>query len=184
MKKFIYALIFIILLVVTLIATFKISKNTPQEAPVLAEGQSDVAFFRVRITLPEFSFNDIYANDKTLTKKDLEGKYSLINFFASWCTTCHAEHEVLLKLKEEQIIDMYGIAWRDGEESARQYLDENGNPFLKVATDASGLFSKLADIQAIPETWIVDKKGNVVMRFRGNLQEFSIGEIKEFLKNN
>jgi len=184
MKKFIYALVFIILLVATLIATFKISKNTPQEAPSLAEGQSDVAFFRVRITLPEFSFNDIYANDKTLSKKDLEGKYSLINFFASWCTTCHAEHEVLLKLKEEQIIDMYGIAWRDGEESARQYLDENGNPFLKVATDTSGLFTKLADIQAIPETWIVDKKGNVVMRFRGNLQEFSIGEIKEFLKNN
>lgn len=184
MKKFIYALTFIILLIATLIATFKISKNTPQEAPVLAEGQSDVSFFRVRITLPEFSFNDIYSNDKTLTKKDLEGKYSLINFFASWCTTCHAEHEVLLKLQQEQIIDMYGIAWRDGEESARQYLDENGNPFLKVATDTSGLFSKLADIQAIPETWIVDKKGNVVMRFRGNLQEFSIGEIKEFLKNN
>lgn len=184
MKKFIYVLTFIILLLATLIATFKISKNTPQEAPVLAEGQSDVSFFRVRITLPEFSFNDIYSNDKTLTKKDLEGKYSLINFFASWCTTCHAEHEVLLKLKQEQIIDMYGIAWRDGEESARQYLDENGNPFLKVATDASGLLTKLADIQAVPETWIVDKKGNVVMRFRGNLQEFSIGEIKEFLKNN
>jgi uncharacterized protein involved in exopolysaccharide biosynthesis len=31
---------------------------------------------------------------------------------------------------------------------------------------------------------IIDKKGNVVMRYRGNLQEFSINEIKEFLQKN
>lgn len=184
MKKFIYLVIFVILLVITIIATYKISKNQPDEIPVLKEGESDVSFFKVRITLPEFSFNDIFSNDKTLTKKDLEGKYSVINFFASWCTTCHEEHEILLRMKDEGVIDLYGIAWRDGEENARQYLEQYGNPFAKVASDASELFTKLGNIQAVPETWIIDKKGNVVMRYRGNLQEFSIDEIKNFLKNN
>jgi len=184
MKKFIYLITFIILLIITIIATYKISKNLPDEVPILKEGETDTSFFKVRITIPEFTLSEIFSNDKNFTKRDLEGKYSLVNFFASWCTTCQQEHEILLRLKDEGVIDLYGIAWRDGEETARQYLEEYGNPFAKVVSDTSGLFSKLANIQAIPETWIIDKKGNVVMRYRGNLQEFSIDEIKNFLKNN
>ncbi len=172
------------MLIITIIATYKISKNLPDEVPVLKEGETDTSFFKVRITIPEFTLSEIFSNDKNFTKRDLEGKYSLVNFFASWCTTCQQEHEILLRLKDEGVIDLYGIAWRDGEETARQYLEEYGNPFAKVVSDTSGLFSKLANIQAIPETWIIDKKGNVVMRYRGNLQEFSIDEIKNFLKNN
>jgi len=184
MKKFIYLITFIILLIITIIATYKISKNLPDEVPILKEGETDTSFFKVRITIPDFTLSEIFSNDKNFTKRDLEGKYSLVNFFASWCTTCQQEHEILLRLKDEGVIDLYGIAWRDGEETARQYLEEYGNPFAKVVSDTSGLFSKLANIQAIPETWIIDKKGNVVMRYRGNLQEFSIDEIKNFLKNN
>jgi cytochrome c biogenesis protein CcmG/thiol:disulfide interchange protein DsbE len=184
MKKFLYLIFFTILLVITIIATYKISNNSPKTAPSLEEGQSDTAFFRVNITLPEFLFNDIFSNDQNFSKKDLEGKYSIINFFASWCTTCHAEHQILLSLSEEKIIDIYGIAWRDVDENARQYLEENGNPFTKVVSDGNGLFTKLANIQAVPETWIIDKKGDVVMRFRGNLQEFTIKEIKDFLNKN
>ena len=184
MKKFIYLIFFSILLTVTLIATYKITKNSPRSAPDLAEGQSDTAFFRVNITIPEFTFNDIFSNDQIFSKKDLEGKYSIVNFFASWCTTCHAEHQILLALNDEKIADIYGIAWRDVDENARQYLEEYGNPFVKVASDGNGLFTKIANIEAVPETWIIDKKGDVVMRYRGNLQEFSINEIKEFLQKN
>ena len=184
MKKFLYLIFFSILLTATLIATYKITKNSPKSAPDLAEGQSDTAFFRVNITIPEFTFNDIFSNDQIFSKKDLEGKYSIVNFFASWCSTCHAEHQILLALNDEKIADIYGIAWRDVDENARQYLEENGNPFIKVASDGNGLFTKIANIEAVPETWIIDKKGNVVMRYRGNLQEFSINEIKEFLQKN
>jgi hypothetical protein len=53
-----------------------------------------------------------------------------------------------------------------------------------IATDSGGLFSKITRIQAVPETLIIDKKGNVVMRYRGNLQDFSINEIRNFLKDN
>ncbi len=184
MKKFIYLIFFTILLIITLIATYKISKNSPESSPNLVEGQSDTSFFRVNIIIPEFTFNDILSNDQTFSKKDLEGKYSIVNFFASWCTTCAAEHQILLALNDEKIINIYGIAWRDVDENAQQYLEENGNPFTKVASDGNGLFTKLAKIEAVPETWIIDKNGNAVMRYRGNLQEFSINEIKEFLQKN
>ena len=88
------------------------------------------------------------------------------------------------KLKSEKIIDIYGIAWRDIDENTKQYLDENGNPFTRTATDNRGLFTKIAGISAIPETWIVNQEGEVVKRFQGNLPEFAIDEIKEFLSSN
>ena len=72
MKKFIYLVFFVILLVITLIATYKITKNSPKSAPKLEEGQSDASFFRTNITIPEFTFNDIFSNDQIFSKKDLE----------------------------------------------------------------------------------------------------------------
>jgi hypothetical protein len=63
-------------------------------------------------------------------------------------------------------------------------LEESGNPFKKVAKDSRALFTKITGIEAVPETLIIDPKGNVVMRYRGNLQDFSIDEVKEFLREN
>ena len=184
MKKFIYFIFFTILLIATIIATYKISKSQSSGAPVLKEGETDTAFFKDKIEIPKFTLTDLYANDKIFTKKDLTGKYSIINFFASWCTTCLEEHEILLRLKEEGVIDIYGIVWKDAEANAREYLEQYGNPFTRVLNDEEGILSRITDIKAIPETWIIDKKGNIVMRYRGNLQEFSVTEIKNFLKKN
>ncbi|OFW81083.1 MAG: hypothetical protein A2887_00995 [Alphaproteobacteria bacterium RIFCSPLOWO2_01_FULL_40_26] len=144
--------------------------------------ESNIHFVKTQISLPEFSLPDLFDEEKNFSIKDLEGKYSIVNFFASWCTTCHAEHEILLRLRDEKIADIYGIAWRDISENTKNYLKKNGNPFTKIANDSRGLFTKIADIQAIPETWIIDPKGRVIARYRGNLQEFSTGEIRNFLK--
>ena len=200
MNKFIPLAILFVVIFLIAIATRNLSNkqsdnatnsqeiSTSNEEEDLGErkedGGNEINFSKVEIDLPEFSIPDLFDKGKNFSKKDLIGKYTIINVFASWCGTCRMEHDILLNLQTEAIADLYGIAWRDGDENARQYLEQYGNPFAKTATDASGLFSKLANIQAVPETWIVDKKGNVVMRYRGNLQEFSIDEIKNFLKNN
>jgi cytochrome c biogenesis protein CcmG/thiol:disulfide interchange protein DsbE len=127
---------------------------------------------------------DLFDENRDFSKKQLIGKYSIVNFFASWCTTCRAEHEILMRLKDENIVDIYGVAWRDIDENTKDYLSRHGNPFKMVAKDNQGLFSKIINIEAIPETLIVDKEGNVVMRYQGNLQDFSVDEIREFLRKN
>lgn len=141
-----------------------------------------VHFVKSEIALPDFSLPNLSASGEEFSNKDLRGKkYSLINFFASWCTTCHAEHEVLLKLKKSGIVDMYGVAWHDIASNTQDYLQKSGNPFKKVAGDAKGLLGKAAAIQAIPETWIVNEDGIIIWRYRGNLQDFSIEEIQSIV---
>lgn len=162
------------------LATYKLNKK--QESKHEEFDESRIHFVKTKITLPEFSLSDLFDENENFSKKDLVGKYSVINFFASWCTTCRAEHEILLRLQQEKIVDLYGIAWRDIDENTKKFLQKNGNPYKKVAKDGTGLFSKITGIEAIPETVILDEAGNIVMRLQGNLQEFSIDEIKDFLR--
>ncbi len=174
---------FVLVFLVSVIgfATYKISKK--QEIELQNIGQNfDSRFIKEKIVLPEFSLPDLYDEGGNFTKKDLLGKYSLINLFASWCSTCRAEHQVLMRLKDEGIVDIYGVAWHDINQNTKEYLAKEGNPFKKVAADNQALFSKFVGTQAIPETFLVNEDGDVVWRFRGNLEEYAVGEIQNFLK--
>lgn len=183
MKKFLPLLTLIFLVSLIAVATYNLKQKQEIATTEKNSEEFGVHFVKSSLNLPEFYLSDLFDENKDFSKKDLKGKFSVVNFFASWCTTCRAEHEILLRLRDEKIIDIYGIAWRDIDKNTKDYLEKHGNPFNKTAKDSQGLFTKIADIQAIPETWIINPEGNVVMRFRGNLQDFSIDEIKNFLKN-
>jgi cytochrome c biogenesis protein CcmG/thiol:disulfide interchange protein DsbE len=187
MKKFLPFLTLIFLISLIGFSTYKLNKKQADgfAIPVSEDGsEPSIHFSKVQIELPEFSLPDLFDKNEIFSKKTITGKYSIVNFFASWCTTCRAEHDILLRLRDSKIVDIYGIAWRDIDENTKLFLQNNGNPFAKVAKDSKGIFSKITGIQSVPETLIIDPEGNVVRRFRGNLQEFSINEIAEFLKEN
>jgi cytochrome c biogenesis protein CcmG/thiol:disulfide interchange protein DsbE len=182
MKKFGPFLVLVLLISAIAIATYNLSKT--QESAKMNDQKNGIHFVEVNIPLPEFSLPNLFDENENFSKKDFSGKYSLVSFFASWCTTCKAQHDILMRLQKEKVIDIYGVAWRDIDQNTKTYLENYGNPFTKTASDSRGLFTKISGLQAVPETWIVNKNGVIVMRFRGNLQEFSIPEIKNFLKQN
>ncbi len=175
-------LVLIFLVGVIGVSTYKISKKQEIETKNLTEN-FDERFVSEKISLPEFSLPDLLNEGGNFSKKDLRGKYSLINLFASWCTTCHAEHEILMRLKGEGIVDIYGVAWRDINQNTKKYLAENGNPFQKVAADNQALFTKFIGIKAVPETLLVNGEGEVVLRYKGNLEEHAVAEIRRFLES-
>jgi cytochrome c biogenesis protein CcmG/thiol:disulfide interchange protein DsbE len=184
MKKYLpfFVLIFFVSLIG--ISTYKLSKTQEIVEGGIIDGdreESRIHFNKTKIILPEFTLNDLFEEGKKFTKKDLIGKYSVINFFASWCTTCRMEHQILMNLKAEGIAEVYGVAFRDIDENTKAFLSEHGNPFHRVAKDSKGIFTDIIGLKAVPETVIVDPNGDIVMRYRGNLQEFSVDEIREFV---
>jgi len=96
------------------------------------------------------------------------GEITLVNFWASWCPPCRAEHPTLLAL-EAQGYRIIGANFRDIEENAASYLSEDGNPFIATSFDPRGSSAIDWGVTAPPETFIIGPDGTVLDRFIGPL---------------
>lgn len=95
------------------------------------------------------------------------GEVTLVNFWASWCPPCRAEHPKLLELAGEMPI--IGVNFRDTAGAASKYLTDDGNPFVGVTFDPKGRTAIDWGVTAPPETFIIGKDGTVLYRFAGPL---------------
>ena len=62
------------------------------------------------------------------------GGVKLVNFWASWCAPCRAEHPKLVELSEKGI-PVYGVNYKDNPAKARAFLAELGNPYTLAGAD-------------------------------------------------
>ncbi|MBC6403857.1 MAG: DsbE family thiol:disulfide interchange protein [Hyphomonadaceae bacterium] len=115
---------------------------------------------------PEFELSDLHNADATLTKDVLGDRVSLVNVFGSWCMACVQEHPKLMELSGSGV-NIIGINWRDSRSKGLQWLDTHGNPYARVIYDP---YSRLAidlGITGAPETFVVDRDGNIRYRHVG-----------------
>ena len=92
----------------------------------------------------------------------------LVNFFASWCIPCAEEVPVLMQLKARGV-PIYGIAFKD--KAAANFLDQNGNPYVRVGSDEPGRVAIDFGLSGVPETYLVDADGIVRWRWSGALTD-------------
>lgn len=96
------------------------------------------------------------------------GEVTLVNFWASWCPPCHAEHPKLLEMAANGM-NIVGVNFKDSEGAGSGYLKKDGNPFSAVAFDPQGRTAIDWGVTAPPETFILDGEGTVLYRFAGPL---------------
>ena len=138
--------------------------------------------------LPEFSTVSLYSKYVKLSSENIkrnvnfsdngnvnvldsnEKKYTLINFFASWCTPCRAEHNLFFEIKKNHPnVFLLGIAHKDPPKDSKRYLSEEGNPYSFVGLDEDGRIALEFGVFGLPETFIINNDGKIIFKHIGPL---------------
>ena len=106
-----------------------------------------------------------------LSLRGLKGQVVLVNFFASWCAPCRVEHPLLMRLAAEEHVALYGIDYKDRPEDARRILAQLGDPYRAIGLDPDGVTGINFGVYGVPETYVIDKGGEIRKRFVGPLTE-------------
>lgn len=120
-----------------------------------------------------------------LSLADLAGKPVVVNFWASWCTTCKAEAETLVaaekKWRDKGVVFL-GIDSVDKDDAARAFEKQYGMEYASVV-DPSGATASQWRVTAYPESFFIGRDGRIVSAVRTGVDAQTLDEqISEIVK--
>ena len=118
-------------------------------------------------------------NEESLTQNN----YTLINFWASWCSPCRDEHPILVKLNaDEENLKIIGVNFKDKKDHALQFLNELGNPYHELTRDKLGKQSVNFGVYGIPESILINKDLVIIEKFIGPISKKEYKLIKSIVR--
>lgn len=131
---------------------------------------------------PEITLPLLGSDEQHFSPALWQGKKVVVNIFASWCLPCRLEHPLLVQLANEYSIPVYGIAWNDTPNQVKQWLKTHGNPYRAVAVDEKRSSTIALGLAGVPETFVIDDDGTILLHLREPLREDSVKHIVELVR--
>ena len=171
MQKVIRSIIVLLFIFVLLVFYNSLNRETNYSTDYLVGNKL------AKINLKSFDDNKIYTSEDF--KKN---RYTLINFWASWCAPCRIEHPILMKLSQKKNLMLLGINFKDKELQAKTFLGELGNPYDLLAKDKNGKNSVKFGIYGIPESILINKEFIIIQKFVGPLSADDYNNIIKIIE--
>lgn len=108
---------------------------------------------------------------------DYRGRWLLVNFFATWCTPCVAEHPQLVAFERAHAVagdaSVVSVAWNQSADVVKQFFAERGGDWAVIADEESDFAIEFA-VVGLPESYLIDPDGTVVHKFTGGVTQQEI----------
>ncbi|MDY7394839.1 TlpA disulfide reductase family protein [Aureibaculum sp. 2210JD6-5] len=122
------------------------------------------------------------ADNKTVSLFSINKKYTLIDFWASWCGPCRRESEILNRLYKKYKDDgfeIYGVSLDTNKQQWLKAIEKDNRNWANVSS-LEGLKTPAAynfAVTALPMNYVIDSKGRIIAK---NLHG---AELLEFIDN-
>lgn len=117
---------------------------------------------------PDFALKT-YDGD-TINLSDFEGNtVVVINFWQSNCAPCHDEAPMLVRVYNEyksKGVEFIGVNAKDPDKLALEYIDQYDIAYIN-GLDIGDKIQKSFRTTGYPETFIIDREGNILRHFPG-----------------
>jgi cytochrome c biogenesis protein CcmG, thiol:disulfide interchange protein DsbE len=133
---------------------------------------------RIGSAAPEFTIPD---GTRSVSLNQFRGKPVVLNFWATWCPPCIQEMPSLVALQKEvgDKVAILAVSEDDDDNAYKQFVKDHNVDLLTVRDTKRS--NELYGTFKFPETFVIDKDGNIVRKFIG-AQEWTSPEIVDYLK--
>lgn len=126
--------------------------------------------------VPDFAFTALDGSSMDLGAH--YGEVVVVNFFASWCDPCRQEAAALeetWRAYQGQGVRFFGIAYQDADSKAKAFLDEFGVTYPSTV-DTTNRTARNYGVTGVPETFVVNREGNLVRHFLGPITQAQLAQ--------
>ncbi|HEX2172857.1 MAG TPA: TlpA disulfide reductase family protein [Dehalococcoidia bacterium] len=123
---------------------------------------------------PDFTVESF--TGETVRLSDFRGRPVLINYWAAWCEPCRAEAPLMERIWREyrdRGVVFLGIDIWDDEKEARAFLERYQITYPS-AQDLRGTSAISYGVRGIPESFFIDREGQLVRKWTGPFTEASL----------
>lgn len=128
---------------------------------------------------PDFALT--LADGRKVTLQQLRGQVVMLNFWASWCGPCRTEMPLLdamYKKYKAMGFTLVAVNVEPDSKEAQAFLRDVPVSF-PIAFDNDSKMTKLFDVQGMPSSVIIDRRGNARVVHKG----YRPGDENEYLDN-
>nr|WP_247716588.1 TlpA disulfide reductase family protein [Sinomicrobium weinanense] len=159
--------------------------KSTEEGKAIAEFIANYKDLKIGYKFVDFEQPNI--NGKMVKLSEIHKKYTLVEFWASWCGPCRSFNPELVeqyKIYKDKGFEIFGVSLDTDKEKWKKAIEKDGLIWENVS-DLKGNNNQAATIYGvrdIPDNFLIDEKGIIIARFiRGEKLE---KKLKELFDNN
>jgi cytochrome c biogenesis protein CcmG/thiol:disulfide interchange protein DsbE len=148
----------VVVALVVVLATREPGRNTFVDSPLLGEAA------------PALAGETIDGGEYDLDAR--QGRYVIVNFFATWCAPCRQEHPELVSFAARHAqagdAEVVSVVYGDDTDAVREFFERNGGDWPVVAGN-TGSIALDWGVAGVPESYIIDRFGIVQYKIIGGV---------------
>lgn len=155
----------VMVLLIVLLATREPASNRQVDSPLLGR--------------PAPRITGTTLDGKPFDSSIYDGRWLVVNFFATWCVPCIEEHPELVQFQEAQRAaggaNLVSVVFDDDPTSVRRFFSRRGGDWPVVFAEPTTIGEW--GVAGVPESFVVNPAGTVVYKLVGGVTAEGLAEL-------